>query len=281
MHLERVAEAPIPNLLGHLELQRTLVADALAAIDAGDRRRALDDLEAAWRLMSALRDDPFILTQLIVLVDARLVAGALRQIEEAPPVWRERLAGHDFRAGVTEALQYEGWYWTQIDESEDLTSLRGVGAKLLYSVAEPYFRYCLVDVSDTFRERLANLERASALCDYDLASRRADLQVPVPRWNVLGDLVVPDLGGALDRLARLELDVELTRRLLELEEARRAAGGEWPASLPGGEVSSACPKDRWDYELSPEGGMTLAFHREISWEGVKGPRLPTRFSVAP
>jgi hypothetical protein len=281
MHLERVTEAPIPNLLGHIDLQKLLITDALAKTSDGDRERALQDLEASWTLMQSLSDAPILISQLITLADARLLVGALRQIENVPDVWRTRLTEHDFRQGFTTALKYEGLYWTKIDDTADFTSLTGFANKLLNSVAKPYVRYCLADISDDYRRRLENLDEVRAICDYDLSARRADLDIPIPRWNLIGGLIVPSLGGAVNRLAILELDLELTRRLIELEEARRARDGAWPRSLPGGDVSSACSRDRWIYEVSPEGEMTLDFGREIARPGVKGPMLPTRFTVSP
>jgi hypothetical protein len=280
MHLESFGAAPIPNLLGHIYLQKLLITDALAKTADGDRQRALRDLEASWTLMQSLWESPILISQLITLVDARMLLGALRQVEDVPQRWHDGLAGHDFRRSFTNALKYEALYWTKLDGTAEYTSLTGIANKLINSVAGPYVKYCLADVSNDLRERLENLDAVRAICDYDLSARQASLDVPIPRWNFIGGIVVPSLGGALDRLARLELDLELTLKLIDLDRARRANRGTWPRALPGGDVSTACPKDRWVYNVSPDREMTLAFNRELSWPDLKGPRLPTRFTVA-
>ena len=118
-----------------------------------------------------------------------------------------------------------------------------------------------------------------AICDYDLSAKKANLDIPISRWNVIGKLVVPNLSGALDKLARFELDLELTLKLIELEHERRGNDEVWPHTLPGGDVSSACPQDRWVYDVSPEGKMTLAFNREITWPALRGLSLPTNFTI--
>jgi hypothetical protein len=281
MHLEYVAAAPIPNLLGHIDLQKLLITDALAKHAAGDRDRALEDLEASWRLSQSLDDAPILINQLIVIADARMLAGALRQIPDVPAVWRDRLSERDFRRSFTNALKYESWMWTQLDETSDFASLSRLASRLINSIGRPYVRYCLADVSDDFHERLLALDDVRAICDYDLSTWGADLNVPIPRWNAIGSIVIPNLRGALERLASLELDLELTVKLLELEAARRSNGGRWPASLPGGELSRACPVDRWVYEATPDGGMSLAFSRDIAWPDLKGHKLPARFSAGP
>jgi len=280
MHLERISGAPIPNLRGHLELQRLLIADALAKAAEGDRARAFQDLEASWALMLSISDSPMVIGQMIVVSDAELLVGALRQIDDVPESWRERLAGQDFRRALTAALGYEGLYWTRIfDTAEPTGGLGGVAHRFLGKIAEPYYRFCLADLSDEFRRRLGNLEGVPAICDYDLSAYQADLDLSVPRWNVIGGLVVPTLGGTLSRLARLELDRELTLELIELERARRKNGGAWPDALPGGDRSEACPRDRWSYEVAADGAMTLAFGREPEWPMLTGPQLPLRFTI--
>jgi preprotein translocase subunit SecG len=281
MHLEYVAAAPIPNLLGHIDLQKLLITDALAKTAAGDRDRALEDLEASWTLMRSLADSPILISQLIAIADARMLTGALRQIDDVPAVWRQRLSEHDFRRSFTNALKFESWFWTQFDDAGGFGGWPGLARWLVNGIGKPYFRFCLADVSDDFHERLLRLDDVRAICDYDLSTWGADLDVPIPRWNAIGGIVVPNLRGSLERLARLELDIELTVKLLELEAARRSSGGDWPESLPGGHVSRACPGDRWVYEATPDGGMTLAFGREISWTDLKGHKLPTRFAAGP
>ena len=281
VHLERGVEAPIPNLLGHIDLQKLLVTDALVRLRDGDRGTALRDLEAGWTLMLSLADSPHLICQLIALSDARMVAGVLRQIEDAPPVWQLRLREQDFRGSFITALKYEGWIWTQWPDAPLWGGgLRGLGQGLLHRVGRPYFDLCMADVSDQFRERLENLEDVQALCDYDLAAYEANLDLDVPRWNVIGKITVPNIAGSVDRLARLELDVELTILVMDLEAARDAQG-EWPAILPDGGASVACPRDRWTYAPAADGSATVALERQIDWgPGVRGAMLPTRFRLA-
>jgi len=97
----------------------------------------------------------------------------------------------------------------------------------------------------------------------------------------VGEVLVPNLADVPYRLARLELDLELTVKLVDLRTARSEAGGRWPESVPGIDRSSACPEDHWDYTVEPGGGMTLAFARQISWPNKAGVVLHTRFSAGP
>lgn len=281
LQIEKLAAGPIPNLLGHIDLHKLLVTDALASAQAGNADVALADLEASWRLSRAVVRDPILITQLIRVSVARMQVGALRQLDRVPPIWLERLRGADHRERFLEAMRYEAWYWTQVVPPIGFISEGPAWKRVLEAVAKPYVRWCLTDVSERFRQRLENLAAVRIFCDNDLAARHADLNVPVPRWNFYGQFAVPNMASAVDRVARLELDIELTAKLLELDTVRHENGKRWPQQFPGIEESAACPEDHWVYELTPDGAMTLAFSREISWPHQLGTILPSRFSAPP
>jgi hypothetical protein len=141
-------------------------------------------------------------------------------------------------------------------------------------VTRPYYRYCLADASDAMRERVANLSRLDALCGVDLAAHDADLAIPLPWWNWLGGELVQNVADALDRLIRMELDLELTRKLLELESAE-------PRPVPASDPSQACPGDRWIYESASDGSVTITFGREMTWPGMAGAVLSNHFTLEP
>jgi hypothetical protein len=281
MELERLWEATIPNLLGHIDLQKLLCVDALARLAEGDRAGAIADLEASWRLNTALRDRPVMITQLVAINIARMRAGTLRHVEDVPAVWIERLSEHDFRASLFDALLVESWLWSQIDDGAVLDQGDNPWARLLWSVATPYTRFCIADISEKYRRAVQQLSRRKTLCDYDLAAGKSTLDVPIPKWNLMAKIIMPNLGGVVDRVARLELDLELTEKVLHLEEARREGGGRWPYAMPGIESSPVCPRDNWTYSFELDGSMSIVFSRDISWPDHIGVILPTRFSAGP
>ena len=66
-----------------------------------------------------------------------------------------------------------------------------------------------------------------------------------------------------------------TTRVRQGWEQRLGSHDEILKRVPGIEISSACPREHWVYEVSPEGAMTLALNREVTWPDLKGARLPT------
>jgi hypothetical protein len=273
-HVERMAAAPLPNLLGQMNLHRLLLTDALVRLQAGSREEALASLEASWRLNESLRDDPTLIGQLIAIAVARMQAGALRQVDGVPDEWLARIEGRDHRAPFFAALALEGWMWSQPGWSLGYEEQATPWERLVMRVTRPYYRYCLADASDAMRERVANLSRLDALCGVDLAAHDADLAIPLPWWNWLGGELVQNVADALDRLIRMELDLELTRKLLELESAE-------PRPVPASDPSQACPGDRWIYESASDGSVTITFGREMTWPGMAGAVLSNHFTLEP
>ena len=276
--LSRNAAAPIPNLLAHIDLQKLLGSVALARMHAGDRQGALAAVESAWLFSRSLRDSPILISQLIYIGGTRIQVGALRQIPDVDEVWLDRLVQHDARASFATAMKYEGWFWLFVDETWSYTSGMPLSTRLTHPFARPYTQLCVADVSDAWRERIIRLEHVAVLCDRDLSLEGADLAIEVPRWNALGSLFNLNLAGSIDHLARLELDIELTRLLIEADTARRANEDAWPENLSGSRSCATCPDDLWNYEVNGD-ALEIGLSRDVAWPEQGGFVLPIRFTI--
>lgn len=273
-----IGEIAIPNLLGHINMQKLLLTDALVRGRAGDRRGALRSVEASWRLGSAIDGDPVLITQLIAITGARLRCGVLRKLRDVPEVWRDRLLALDYRGPFFDAMTLEGWQLLQLADSQPMeVAQSGVEQPVLFNgilnsalgwLGEPYVRACVADVLDDYQRYLARLAKLDYWCDRNLS---AAIPLGTAWWNRLGALFggVPD---APSRLARLELDQELTGLVL----ASRNGDAD-PREVP----SRACPQDRWIRRLDAAGTLTIELSRSVEWPERSGAVLPTRFTIGP
>ncbi len=294
--LEALFAAPIPNLLGHIDLQKLLLTHALLAARRGETRSALDDLEASWRLNAALRDDPVLITQLVAMTNTRFQAGVLRRVEAVPVLWQQRMRDIGFRETLPTAMLLEGWIWSRITANQRFDAT-ATAPELPYAVEGmgdwgdrvrgwwakgigPYVRLCLADASDRWRLHVEGLSRFEHLCNRDLAELRSLPAVKAPRWNAFGEIITPNLGAPIERLARLELDTELTARILELRSLRDAEGG-WPDPLPANWSTAACPEDRWIVERAEQDAITIRLGSERDWLDGPGTSLPLNHTLQP
>jgi hypothetical protein len=254
-------EAPVPNLLGQIRLQRLLVAQALNRAQLGRENEAEQVFHASWNLNASLRDRPDIISQLIAIAIARMQAGLARRLPLDPAPWRERFADHDYRASVLRAL-----------EVESIAGVRGLPAD-----SSLWDRASRADFFDLRRNFLVGL-RDSPVADkqIEISSERylPDSQPRSP-GAIIEMIPLPNLAGAIRRADRLIIDMELTERILEAR-MLKAGLGLWPTGIPGIEISRM-PGEHWTYFVSNDGRMTIYFSRELQWEGQQGWMLPLRY----
>jgi len=272
----RLYNAPLPNLLGQVDLQRVLLADALARLHAGDPATALDDLEASWTLNATIRARPALIEQLVAVSVTRLQAGVLSSARRGAEIWQARFASFDARSTFVRSLDYEALVLLHLDRAQVAT---GVGERLTNAFLRPYVRLCQAEVGSRWHESMRQHGDGIAACDRSPAGGPTGLGLGFSWWNRLAPRVVPNLTEALVRLARLEVDLELTERVLVADRLRSRDGLLHSA----GEVdaSRACPGDGWRSERNADGGTTIAFTRELAWPPSVGAVLPTRFTIPP
>jgi hypothetical protein len=252
------AEAPIPNLLGQMRLQRLLVAQALSRARVGQEDEAERVLRASWSLNASLRDRPDVMSQLIAIAIARMQVGLARRISVDPASWLARFAEHDYRPSVLRAL-----------EAQALGGLRQLPIR-----SSRQDRASRVDFLDLWRTFLVNLRDSPVedgpienldrtyLKDHDRKSEAA----------IVATIVMPNLANAVRRADRLIIDTELTEQILHAR-LLKARLRNWPTGLSKFSASRMTGA-RWIYSVGTDGRLTVSFSREPSWEGQGGLILP-------
>ena len=242
--LSRGFDAPIPNLLGHMELARLFVADALAKAHAGDTA-AWDDLRAVWLLDAGLRSRPDLISQLIALASSRMVNAAAAKLPLPEPAWLAELSAVDYRKSLSASMQAEAWAWTHLPPPR--------GGWL----ARPYVRLSGADAAEHLRAGFARMAAASSACDVDEAALTDTIVGSIPRWNVLARTAIPNLAAVWQRAARMTPELELTEKVLQLRSGgtpspqSRCSGGRWIVTASSVKFSGnlRAPKTGTNYPL--------------------------------
>lgn len=268
----------MPNGLGHMRLQRTLMARALAAAHAGHNDASALSLEASWSLNESLRARPETFSALLGIGIARLEVGVLRKVNAREDLWGKRLATLDGRALLLDTLtlgyrpKLARTWWSYVSEEYGEASI----LRRAWNVLEaPAHRVAMAGSSDLMRDEFARL-RVAPLSDQFHEPPTPDVRDVA---HTLASIWIPNTRNLFVRADRLVVDVELTSKILEAKRLRRENGGHWPAAIPGIETSRF-PGASWLYDVSPGGGrMSIAFSRELAspyGQGVKP--LPLCFS---
>ena len=273
-------QAPLPNLLAVLNLQRVLITAAGEAQRQGRPDEAAAFLDASLALDAALADRPELISQLVSAAAARLQAGLLRRLDPPPPGRAARLAAHDRWRSFLTAIEGEGWVHLHGEPAGALPPEQEVSAARRFglTVGRPLVRLSVAGVS----ERLAGAVGALAVqdaCADPPAAVTADPEQLFPRWNTLARVAWPHLADASRRIARVRLDVELSGQVVALREAR-ARDGRWP-STGEGLPSALCPGERWLVRALPDDRLELSFSRELPAGAGPVLELPLAAALSP
>jgi len=256
--LTKLHSAPIPNLRGHIDLNKLLLSECFSALHAGELERAERALEAAWGLTGMLEDGPELITQIVRLNLLSTQAAAVRRLPWLDH-WLPRLNTELLRKDVEAALLYEGWIWPQINFSSNDSA--NVVDRVKDGILGPYMRLGSADASERWRRTILRLKETQSWCGPALERMGIRLDIPVPWWNQFGKMLIMDIEETIHRVALTQLQLELSRKLLEMEVSRRETGA-WPVESEPWLRSRVCPMDRWVYSV--EGSVaSLRLDREI------------------
>ncbi len=237
--------SPSPNLLGHVDLNKLLLADTLAALAGGDIERAERALEAAWELAELLSDNPEMIAHTIRFDLVQSQAVVIRHMPWLDH-WASRLDPAEMRESAERALLHEGWQWPQFDFGPGPQA--GVWDRIQHAVSGPFITLGTADASERWRRAVLRLNALPAWCRPALDRLAFGLDVPMPWWNRFGEIFVFDLERTVALVAQTQLQFELTRRVLEMAATYRSTGN-WPVASEPWLRSRVCPQDRWVYTV--------------------------------
>lgn len=260
-------DLPHRSILSLIGLQRVLAVDILEKSRLGQSREALDMLEVSWQINSALRARPDHAT-MIALYVFHLQSLILRKMEGVPAEWQQRLGDHDYRQSYLLALEGTSWFLYRRARRASFEQLfgprRDPAPVFKTPLGKPYLRFCAIDQAEKALATLAELRRQDT-CSFDPRAFANKPELQPARWNTVGQFIIrlKDLAGSWRDIGWILLHRELTQKVLRIKQLRRTfADGSWPKQVPGLE-SSVCPGERWTYRVTPGGGMSISFSRQV------------------
>jgi hypothetical protein len=199
-------DAPIPNLLGHMQVARLLTTRALLRARKHDVR-AGDDLHAAWRLTQTLQARPELISQLIALAMSRMVNASAWKLPESDTAWLDEMRNVDHRRLLLGGYQYDTWLmWRHGEESTQ-------GA--IWTIARPHLRWSVADMTDHQR-RIAAEVAATTACAFDGEAFSRHVTESIPRWNTFAKIATPDIGSVWQRAFRASAEREATMNAVRI-----------------------------------------------------------------
>lgn len=238
-------DMPIPNLLGHMDLHRALMARAFDKARNNDPT-AWNDLRASWELNRGLWNRPDLISILIALATTRMSNAAARKMPLPAPQWFDEVRSYDYLGAMAASQQAEAWAIANTKPGrmhwKDYLFL----PLTLWQEGQ-----ALMTIHDYTTESV----RANA-CDVDskqFATARASF--------VTDHFAVPNLLGAWQRMMRFRAEREATDRILQIR------AGQTPSA------TSVCSDGMWQVTAN-----SIRFSRDVKVPppGIRYPLEYTR-----
>jgi hypothetical protein len=250
-----------------IRLERVLVAAALVEEYDGNRIEAGRALEAAWSLGRSISSRSAFIAQLLAMATERMQVGAVRKVQAPGLQWLGRLASDSPWARMLAAVSDDARFRPRGQDDGSLTASSEVAVKAFTAIAEALAKISPCDLAGMLDEEIWR-PAAAALDGETNLLKRAFRDF----YAVHG---IENVANALRRAARLEVDREMTLKVLQLRLEKDASREEhWPQSLVD-PTSAACPAAAYVYD-STAGGVELRFEGPIDVPTM-GPVLPLKF----
>jgi hypothetical protein len=266
-----------PPLLGLLDLQCLFLVDSIHKAHGGDEAGAWASLDASFRLHESLRKRPDTISCLIMIAMSRRSLAVLRGWDQAPASWKNRL-DFDYRKSPLDSYQAEAYGFAhrsldfhKVEELEGASLWTKIG---WFSIGRPHFRMMMSQTSMILLDLLRSDQAADYCEDQEGAHKRAVAGRP-SWWNIIGKISVPNFGVA-DRMGPLLVESELTRKVLDLREARDQGNGAWPDRIAGPDSCGVCPSRKWNYRVLPGNRVSLEIEPDLTRRHDKYP-IPHSF----
>jgi len=217
-------DAPIPNLVGHMHLQKILAARALDKARRNDPA-AWDELHASHELNRSLWSRPDLVAIIVATAVSRMSNGAARKMPLPAPAWLDEAFTFDYAAAMAGAQHADAWTIHHLPVGH--LTWRDVLRESENRAQEAIYL-------NTMRSYTAEALKSKA-CDADgpeFAAARAAITS-----NEL--LAIPNLVGAWHRVMRFRAELEATQRVLQLRAGQapstqsQCSDGTWQVTANG------------------------------------------------
>ena len=245
-------DAPMPNLLGHMEVMRLFAARALLR-GRGNDVQAWDDLHAAFRVGQILEPRPELISQLIVLAIARSVNSVAWKLPPANATWLAEMQNLDHRRLLLGGYQYDMWTMWRHGER----TMKGP----MTTLGKPYLRWSIVSMADQQRATAQELASMTA-CGFDGAAFAQRHSKAIPKWNIIANISTPNLDVAWQRAFRSVAEREATMNAMRIAQGQPIV------------EKSVCSDGAWRFEND-----RLSFSRDLPKSNVTEMVMPLSLAI--
>jgi len=250
----------LPSFLNFTNLNRLLLAEAIAHSQAQKPEEMIRSLETAQQLHMPLHQQPYLISYLVSVIMLKDHAAVLRHLDGVPVALADALLAMEHQAIGLQALKFEAWMF--YGHSQKLATGTVAYPEILEEKKPNllYRDYLRLTAADTTQAMQASYQKRP---EFEICSppNVVDLgDEAIAWWNIPGGNTYSAFSNQLLKGERRILELELTQKVLQAKAQKQ--DDQWPEQLSNLE-SQVCPGKAWIYEITPEGSMSLRFSHDF------------------
>jgi hypothetical protein len=265
--------APIPNLVGQIDLQNLLNLRAVQFFQQSRTNDAEKALEASWKINQQLFDRPETIPYLVGVNIFRTQAGNLRQIPVEYATWHSRLTDSKIHDQFWTVFESDVWTVLKAAKEGALLDQEHEKPTVINQIWAPYARSMTLDYAKVMLQFLTDLKRRDP-CLPKKIQKNIDKEL-FSQWNLVWRGAFIDPGRWWNREARLRLDLELTDKVLQIKEALHKTNSTQQNETM---KSDICPGENWTY-VRDNDSYSISFSKKIDWS--KADEIPEGTLILP
>jgi len=235
-----------PDYLAIISFQRLLCVDGLLSEIEGDTERSKRNIRYSLKILYSVDQNHGLIASIIKIACYKMILGSARVMASLPDDIASEIAAID-----PVKIMKEGYFqeavnsWKFLSDPRVLYGKEGgikgnIVSRMLFG---NYWRLCVADFLVYYLQVFKSLEDSNP-CQVVVDENQQKIINSIPKWNLVGQIAMPNLRDSWARSNRAALEKELTLVILKLR-AEKTKSGAYPDSieLP----QSPCPKTEWKY----------------------------------
>lgn len=255
------------------KMGRLLALRALLRAEKNDAGGAIEDLSALFRLSQSLRDEPFLLSQVVRITLASLGLDTLEQVLpicESPIEALKSVSPDDVRGAIASGLKMEAVFLAELltsDETLRKSQVELPRALRVPGISRPFVRSDLALLLEIHLRRIEALGKGYPGAIAEFPALENELR---SNGGALMDVIVVQVTSLAEREGKTASRLELAGLAARAFEHRRAKG-HFPGSLEdlGGPPPPVCPLTGKPFAIETRDGavyVTSTGDKRIAWK---------------
>jgi hypothetical protein len=265
---EEAGQGLSPRLSPTVRLEKLLLSAALVEERDGHSIEAGRALEASWSLGRAVASERTLTAQQMSAAVEGFQAGTVRKLHDTPLQWQSRLSAGGPFDRMLDAVAAGGHYKDPVSGTES-AELSEASGKAYGAVADALRKIGPCGLAALSNDQVWEPAVSALSAETNSEKRLAG--------EAFRQVATPNITSAIRRAARVEVDRELTLKVLRLRlEKEGSRDRRWPERLTD-PTSTVCASAAYAYRATGS-GMELRFEGEVDTPSM-GAVLPLTFRV--